>query len=757
MGFNTVNRSMNSSHTTLNPSHEGLNNSASKGSPTLLNPIKHSSKPQSPSSQRRPLVHARTARERAAAIPRLFVASTTASENSDIVSSAASNTDQNGASCSKGDTTDVELLVEVLSTLSSTAPFPVHSALHTARSPPAAPKEEYQPPEVLQQGLTIMSTIGEGAFSKVKLAQHTLIDKPVALKIIDKRELAKKGVAVNQLLREILLLASLNHPNINRLLQIIDSPTHIYVVLEYESGGELFDVLLLRKKMPENEARGYMRQIVCGLQYCHLQGIIHRDLKLENILINKHGVVKICDFGFSNLLREGAQTFETFCGSPPYAAPEMVSRKKYQGPEVDVWSLGVILYTMVTGVMPFGQKSLPKLFVSIMSGKYETPAKASQELQSLIASILTVKPADRATLDQIRAHPWMAHTDIDMPLVLDSISVEPTLRDDVLAKVESAGYDQAAIESFVETHELGVVKTAYYLYLADAGPAPQSEPEPESEPELPSEPESKPLSEPQSELPSKLKPESESVDTKESYSRGQPSAEPIAAMETKTNATLVRAIPPLGINIDAALMGSTISKRKEGSAHIYSPTSSTSAASFGASTLVHIRQLHDSSGFTPRSFLAGKPAERDQSPRQMCWSFQATMSKADVLDILVCNLAGENIQVPSVSKEDESGVVFDTMVWQPQEQEEIESPSFLEAVTPEDAMELLLVGYESPKVAIMDKVEFKTSLLTTTASSSLAGTGDSPVTTIVFEIKRIDDHCYESFEKVVTKLMSRIH
>ncbi|KAH9265270.1 hypothetical protein BASA84_001738 [Batrachochytrium salamandrivorans] len=168
-------------------------------------------------------------------------------------------------------------------------------------------------------------------------------------------------------------------------------------------------------------------------------------------------------------------------------------------------------------------------------------------------------------------------------------------------------------------------------------------------------------------------------------------------METKTNATLVRAIPPLGINIDAALMGSTISKRKEGSAHIYSPTSSTSAASFGASTLVHIRQLHDSSGFTPRSFLAGKPAERDQSPRQMCWSFQATMSKADVLDILVCNLAGENIQVPSVSKEDESGVVFDTMVWQPQEQEEIESPSFLEAVTPEDAMELLLVAMRAPK------------------------------------------------------------
>ncbi|KAL2912398.1 hypothetical protein HK105_208101 [Polyrhizophydium stewartii] len=366
------------------------------------------------------------------------------------------------------------LVHATIDAVSATAPFPPSPARNAAASPATT---EPQPPELQALGFVVLSTLGEGAFSKVKLASHTLLGKSVAVKMIQKCGFSKQGVSVRQVLREILLLAALDHDNINRLLHVVDSPSHIHVVLEYEPRGELFDHVLKQGKLSETDARPLFKQIVAAVQYCHSQGVVHRDLKLENVLLAKDGSVKICDFGFANLLVDNSAGFESFCGSPPYAAPEMIARKKYQGPEVDAWSLGVILYCMVTGMMPFGHKATSKMFVAIMSGKYDMPQKISKECQSLIAAILVVKPAERATLEQIRVHPWMTADGLapgEAPPA-DPTSARRPLRQDVLDKIASLDFTQDAIDSFARTGEPGAVRTAYYLLLADAPPLPLPE------------------------------------------------------------------------------------------------------------------------------------------------------------------------------------------------------------------------------------------------------------------------------------------
>ncbi|CAG2058968.1 unnamed protein product, partial [Timema podura] len=175
----------------------------------------------------------------------------------------------------------------------------------------------------------LLKTIGKGNFAKVKLAKHMPTGKEVAIKIIDKTQL-----------------------NPVKLFQVIETEKTLYLVMEYASGGEVFDYLVLHGRMKEKEARAKFRQIVSAVQYCHQKKIIHRDLKAENLLLDSEMNIKIADFGFSNEFTPGNK-LDTFCGSPPYAAPELFQGKKYDGPEVDVWSLGVILYTLVSGSLPF--------------------------------------------------------------------------------------------------------------------------------------------------------------------------------------------------------------------------------------------------------------------------------------------------------------------------------------------------------------------------------------------------------------------
>ena len=205
--------------------------------------------------------------------------------------------------------------------------------------------------------------------------------------------------------REIKIMKMCMHPHIIRLYEVIETPTELFVIIEYSSGGELFDYIVERKRLSEKEARRFFQQILSGVEYLHKHMIAHRDLKPENLLLDEHSNVKIADFGLSNCMRDG-WFLKTSCGSPNYAAPEVISGKLYAGPEVDIWSCGVILYALLCGTLPFDDESIPYLFKKIKGGIYILPSYLSDLSKNLISSMLVTDPLKRISVEQIRRHPW---------------------------------------------------------------------------------------------------------------------------------------------------------------------------------------------------------------------------------------------------------------------------------------------------------------------------------------------------------------
>jgi MAP/microtubule affinity-regulating kinase len=242
-------------------------------------------------------------------------------------------------------------------------------------------RESFHDPFMIS-GYKFEGNLGEGN-SKVNLARHKMTKELVAIKCIEKKLLGKNCTIIS---KELLSLGSLSHPNICLLMEVIDSPLEIYMVLEYLSGGDLYVYIEQKGKLKEEEALTLFRQIISGVGFCHSQSIIHRDIKPENcilyftiVVFDAHGLLKLCDFGFANYFN-AESSIEEFCGSVEYAAPgkislisEMLARKRYIGPEVDIWSMGVVLYVMVCGAMPFGEANISKLFLSIMTGNYTIP------------------------------------------------------------------------------------------------------------------------------------------------------------------------------------------------------------------------------------------------------------------------------------------------------------------------------------------------------------------------------------------------
>ncbi|KAI6213671.1 Non-specific serine/threonine protein kinase [Aphelenchoides besseyi] len=250
----------------------------------------------------------------------------------------------------------------------------------------------------------LLKTIGKGNFAKVKLARHMPTGIDVAIKIIDKTALNQSSL--QKLFREVRIMKQLDHPNIVKLYQVMETDQTLYLVMEYASGGEVFDYLVAHGRMKEKEARAKFRQIVSAVQYLHSKNIIHRDLKAENLLLDADMNIKIADFGFSNQFSAGNK-LDTFCGSPPYAAPELFQGKKYDGPEVDVWSLGVILYTLVSGSLPFDGQNLKELRERVLRGKYRIPFYMSTDCENLLKKFLVLNPARRGTLEAIMKERWL--------------------------------------------------------------------------------------------------------------------------------------------------------------------------------------------------------------------------------------------------------------------------------------------------------------------------------------------------------------
>lgn len=250
----------------------------------------------------------------------------------------------------------------------------------------------------------LSKTLGIGAFGKVKLAEHVTTGHKVAVKILNRAKIVALDMS-EKVKREINILQRCTHPHIIRLYEVIDTPTDIFVVMEYVSNGELFDYIVSKGRLAPDEARHFFHQIISGVEYCHYHHIVHRDLKPENLLLDADNNIKIADFGLSNVMRDG-EFLRTSCGSPNYAAPEVISGHLYAGPEVDVWSCGVILYALLCGSLPFDDESIPNLFKKIKSGMYSLPSHLSQLARDLIPRMLVVDPMKRVTVPEVRGHAW---------------------------------------------------------------------------------------------------------------------------------------------------------------------------------------------------------------------------------------------------------------------------------------------------------------------------------------------------------------
>ncbi|KAJ3154199.1 MAP/microtubule affinity-regulating kinase 3 [Geranomyces michiganensis] len=260
-------------------------------------------------------------------------------------------------------------------------------------------------------------TIGEGSFAKVKLAVHRLTDEKVAIKVIDKDSLPDT-YSFTHLHREAQIMRMLDHPNIVQLIEVMETKRELHLVLEYASGGEVLDYIVAHQRLKEPEARKFFHEVVSALKYCHERNIVHRDLKAENLLLDSDMHIKISGmelgkeldhanhFGLSNIFDRRKQ-LTTCCGSPVYSAPELIEGRKYVGPEIDSWSLGVNLFAMVVGDLPFAEKDLKKLYERILSGKYQVPNYVSAECRDLISKLLVLNPARRYTSAQVLEHPWM--------------------------------------------------------------------------------------------------------------------------------------------------------------------------------------------------------------------------------------------------------------------------------------------------------------------------------------------------------------
>ncbi|KAI7881784.1 kinase-like protein [Lichtheimia hyalospora FSU 10163] len=266
----------------------------------------------------------------------------------------------------------------------------------------------------------LLSTLGKGEFAKVKLGIHVESGQKVAIKLIKMDDMdCSRRIRID---REIKVLKAVNHPNIVKMYSVIETRKTMGIVLECATGGELFDYINSRRRLKETEARRLFAQLVDGVHHLHQRQIIHRDLKLENLLLDHHHNLLIIDFGFAHVGSQEQQhemitsdegqlpcsLLETACGSPCYAAPELVlTEESYKGPAADIWSCGVILYAMLCGYLPYQDDNLHQLYRTMVSQPPEFPDHMSTDARDLVQKMMMPDPEDRCSMATILAHPWL--------------------------------------------------------------------------------------------------------------------------------------------------------------------------------------------------------------------------------------------------------------------------------------------------------------------------------------------------------------
>ena len=334
------------------------------------------------------------------------------------------------------------------------------------QAPAAAPKTTFMPSSStssLKIGQYVLGeTLGMGSFGKVKLAEHSLTKHKVAVKILNRKKIKSLDM-MGKIRREIQNLKLFRHPHIIKLYEVIGTPTDIFMVMEYVCGGELFDYIVKHGRLSEDDARRFFQQIISGVDYCHRHMIVHRDLKPENLLLDSYNNVKIADFGLSNMLTDG-DFLKTSCGSPNYAAPEVISGKLYAGPEVDVWSCGVILYALLCGKLPFDDEYIPNLFKKIKGGIFTIPNHLSEQTKDLLVKMLQVDPLKRATIPQIRDHEWFLK-DLAPYLFPENVDVSHLLDEEVVTETceKTKASREEVISAVYSEDQSDPLKVAYNL------------------------------------------------------------------------------------------------------------------------------------------------------------------------------------------------------------------------------------------------------------------------------------------------------
>ena len=250
----------------------------------------------------------------------------------------------------------------------------------------------------------VKNTIGKGTFSRVKLGINKFTGEKVAIKILDKLKIVECE-DLERIIREMKMLSELNNEHVIKVYQIYEDDNNYLIIMEYCEGGELFNYIVKKQRLSENETAFFYYQIIEGIEYIHSKGIAHRDLKPENLLLDKDKKIKIIDFGLSNYF-DGVQKLETPCGSPCYASPEMVGGNKYNGFFIDVWATGIILFAMLCGYLPFEDENNDMLFKQILEGKIDYPDYLSDLSKDLLNKIIETNPDKRIKIEEIKKHPF---------------------------------------------------------------------------------------------------------------------------------------------------------------------------------------------------------------------------------------------------------------------------------------------------------------------------------------------------------------
>ncbi|KAF5782253.1 putative protein kinase CAMK-CAMKL-CHK1 family [Helianthus annuus] len=259
---------------------------------------------------------------------------------------------------------------------------------------------------ILMERYELGRLLGQGTFAKVYFARNLTTGQSVAIKVIDKEKVIHVGL-VNQIKREISIMKLVRHPNILQLYEVMATKTKIYFALEYAKGGELFDKVA-NGKLKEQTARRYFHQLIDAVDFCHSRGVYHRDLKPENLLLDENEDLKVSDFGLSALAESKREDglLHTACGTPAYVAPEVITRRGYDGDKADVWSCGVILFVLLAGYLPFHDSNLVEMYRKIGKSEFRFPSWLQADVRKLISRILDPNPVNRITIPKIKENAW---------------------------------------------------------------------------------------------------------------------------------------------------------------------------------------------------------------------------------------------------------------------------------------------------------------------------------------------------------------